>query len=559
MDPPQITGVVKITLPPADNPSKGKTITVFTISDPPSLPIQQQPQYQQQQQLQHESRFFTFRRRVLFSGSRIVLGFVGITVLALLLWSSFYSETLLELREPQDDREVNSFLFTLYPKKAAQQLFYRDAEVKLGKFVDRDTLLRIGSRLKQRQSNKLLSSSKSSTSTSSVDPSTVFPLVGNIYPDGLYYALVLIGNPPRPYYLDMDTGSDLTWIQCDAPCISCAKGPHPYYKPAKGKLVPHQDSLCTEVQISQNHEQPESGEQCDYEIEYADLSSSMGVLARDDLQLKIANGSEMQSNFVFGCAYDQQGQLLVSPADTDGILGLGRAKISLPSQLASQGIIRNVVGHCIRSDSDGGGYMFLGDDYVPRWGMTWVPMLNKPSIDFYHSEIVKISYGSAQLSLGGSDNSIAQIAFDSGSSYTYFTQEAYSGLVSSFKYFSAEGLVRDESDSTLPMCWQAKFRIRSVKDVKRFFKPLTLQFGSRWWIVSTKLIIPPEGYLIISGKGNVCLGILDGSNVHDGSTIILGDISLRGQLVVYDNINKKIGWIQSDCMKPKRLKSFPFF
>lgn len=34
---------------------------------------------------------------------------------------------------------------------------------------------------------------------------------------------MIVGNPPRPYYLDMDTGSDLTWIQCDAPCSSCAK------------------------------------------------------------------------------------------------------------------------------------------------------------------------------------------------------------------------------------------------------------------------------------------------------------------------------------------------
>lgn len=41
----------------------------------------------------------------------------------------------------------------------------------------------------------------------------------------LYYTQILVGNPPRPYHLDMDTGSDLTWIQCDAPCSSCAKVP----------------------------------------------------------------------------------------------------------------------------------------------------------------------------------------------------------------------------------------------------------------------------------------------------------------------------------------------
>jgi len=76
------------------------------------------------------------------------------------------------------------------------------------------------------------------------------------------------------------------------------------------------------------------------------------------------------------CAYDQQGQLLASPAKTDGILGLSAAKVSLPSQLANQGIINNVVGHCITSEANGGGYMFFGDDFVPRWGMTWVPAIS---------------------------------------------------------------------------------------------------------------------------------------------------------------------------------------
>lgn len=39
----------------------------------------------------------------------------------------------------------------------------------------------------------------------------------------LYFTYILVGTPPKWYYLDMDTGSDLTWIQCDAPCRSCGK------------------------------------------------------------------------------------------------------------------------------------------------------------------------------------------------------------------------------------------------------------------------------------------------------------------------------------------------
>lgn len=37
------------------------------------------------------------------------------------------------------------------------------------------------------------------------------------------------------------------------------------------------------------------------------------------------------------------------------------------------------------------------------------------------------------------------------------------------------------------------------------------------------------------------------------------DITMHGQLIVYDNVNQKIGWIESDCMKPWSSKSFSFF
>ncbi|KAK1314147.1 Aspartic proteinase Asp1 [Acorus calamus] len=353
-----------------------------------------------------------------------------------------------------------------------------------------------------------------------------------------------------------DTGSDLTWIQCDAPCTSCAKGPHPLYKPTKGKIIPPKDTLCVELQRNQNVH-CDSCQQCDYEIAYADRSSSMGVLARDELHLEITNDGVMKSDFVFGCAYDQQGQLLVSPAKTDGILGLSNAEVSLPSQLVSQGVIRDVIGHCISGDAAGGGYLMLGDDYVPLWGMTWVQMLLGP-MNYYEAEVKKMSYGGQNLAIGGSISNTGRVIFDTGSSYTYFTKEAYLGLISSLKDISPR-LTLDTSDETLPVCWRADFPVRFIHDVKQFFKPLKLHFRNKWWVLQTSMQIPPEGYLIISKKGNVCLGILDGSEVHDGLTNILGDISLRGQLVVYDNINQKIGWVESDCTKPHRLNSFPFF
>ncbi|KAJ1698807.1 hypothetical protein LUZ63_007319 [Rhynchospora breviuscula] len=534
---PQLHGVVIISLPPSDDPSKGKTITAFTLSDgdssfAPPPPTSSSP----------FSQSLSTPRPSLFSPKKAIYSLLAAVFIAVSMYGCLYSEfpvQLLsgsELGEEMRKNDTKSFLLQLYPKQRGR-ILREIGDVKLAQVKVRDGI-------EERKTR--------SDSTDLVNSSTVFPIQGNVYPDGQYYTSIFVGNPPRPYYLDVDTGSDLTWIQCDAPCTNCAKGPHPLYRPAKGKIVPPRDSLCQELQGNQNY--CATCRQCDYEIEYADRSSSVGVLARDEMHLITSDGDKEKLSFVFGCAYDQRGQLLASPAKTDGILGLSGARISLPSQLANQGVISNIIGHCITSEPSGGGYLFLGDDYVPRWGVTWVSTLNGLS-SLYHTSVQKMRFGNQELSAGGQGNKLIQVIFDSGSSYTYFPHDAYTNLVSSLKSISS--LVQDDSDKTLPLCWKTDFPISSINDVKKYFKPVTLHFANRWLFVPTTYVIPPEGYLIISEKGNVCLGIFDGMDVQHGSTIILGDISLRGKLVIYDNEQNRIGWVQSNCVKPQKT-NFPF-
>ncbi|XP_052180039.1 aspartyl protease APCB1 isoform X1 [Diospyros lotus] len=553
---------------PLSDPSQAKTITTFTLSDlplPALLPAElpehhhplPDPPLPYHSALNPEPHLLR-RAPFLFDNRGVLFGLLGLTLVALILLAFPSSNALFKLHSPNDesDRSPSSFFFPLFLKLGVRKMSQRDIMLKFGRVLRKDSqnlLVWFNDGLKYSKNSKLVSTA------SNFDSTAILPLRGNVYPDGLYFTYVLVGSPPKPYFLDMDTGSDLTWVQCDAPCTSCAKGAHPLYKPTKSKIIPSKDSLCAEVQRNQKTGYCETCLQCDYEIEYADQSSSMGVLARDEFRLMFANGSFMKSNFVFGCAYDQQGLLLNSLGMTDGIVGLSRAKVSLPSQLASQGIINNVVGHCLTTDAGLGGYMFLGDELVPYWKMSWVPMLNSLSTNLYHSEIVKMNYGNKKLSLGGKDDGPRWVVFDSGSSYTYFTKKAYSDLIASLKDISNEGHIQDVSDPTLPICWQAKFPVRSVSEVKQYFKPLTLQLGGKWWFASRRFHIQPEGYLVISKNGNVCLGILDGSKEHDGAAFILGDVSLRGQLVVYDNVRQKIGWARSDCIRPLKLKDLPPF
>lgn len=378
---------------------------------------------------------------------------------------------------------------------------------------------------------------------------TIFPLRGNVFPDGLYYVVARFGNPSREFFLDMDTGSDLTWLQCDAPCSNCAKGPHALYKPRKANLVDCSEAACSTVQAGSKFGCDHGTGQCDYEIMYADGGYSLGVLVQDQLAMILTNRSWGYTKAVFGCAYNQQGSLAKSPTFTDGVLGLSSSAASLLSQLAEQGIIKNVFAHCISGDGNNGGYLFLGDKLLPARGITWASLLGKPATKNYMVAVEDVFFGDASMRLGSKGFGTA--IFDSGTSYTYLPSSLYAKVALAIRNsLVGSGFERDLTDNTLPLCWKYNAPISALKDVHHMFKPLVFEFRSSGWFRKTsKMQLTPEGYLIINSKGNVCLGLLDGNVMGNDGPIIIGDISMRGILVVYDNENHQLGWLKSDCRK----------
>ncbi|CAL5206624.1 unnamed protein product [Lathyrus oleraceus] len=366
--------------------------------------------------------------------------------------------------------------------------------------------------------------------------SAVFRLHGNVYPLGYYTVSLNIGYPPKIYDLDIDSGSDLTWVQCDAPCNGCTKPREQLYKP-KNNLVQCVDQLCAGVHLTSDYHCDTPNDQCDYEVEYADHGSSLGVLVRDYVPLQFTNGSVLHPKIAFGCGYDQKYSGPTSPPATTGVLGLGNGRTSVLSQLHSLGLIRNVVGHCL---SGRGGYLFFGDDFIPSSGIVWIPMLPSSSEKHY-------SLGPAELLFNGKLTTVKglELIFDSGSSYTYFNSKAYHAIVDLVNNeLKGKQLTRATEDPSLPICWKGAKSFKSVTDVKNYFKPLALRFKKG---KNLQMLIPPEAYLIVTKHGNVCLGILDGTEVGLGDLNIIGDISLQDKMVIYDNERQQIGWISSDC------------
>ncbi|KAJ1388126.1 Xylanase inhibitor, C-terminal [Sesbania bispinosa] len=342
--------------------------------------------------------------------------------------------------------------------------------------------------------NQLLTSKnrKPPVSFHSLVSSTIFPVHGNVHPRGYYTVILNIGNPPKPFELDIDTGSDLTWVECDAPCKGCTMPRNQLYKP-HDNIVKCGDPLCAAIKsVPSHHQCTNPNAQCGYEIKYADHGRSRGVLVRDNVPLQSTNGSLLRPMVAFGCGYDQEYHTPNPPPSIAGVLGLGYGKISILSQLHSMGLIRNVVGHCL--SVKGGGYLFFGDKFIPSSGVVWTPISQQSSL------IKRYESGPADLFFNEKPTSVKglQLIFDSGSTYTYFNPQAYKALVD---------MVR----------WE--------------WKLMSLNYYQ----------------CVLMSHGNVCLGILNGSEVGLGNSNIIGDISLQDKMVIYDNERQQIGWVNANC------------
>ncbi|XP_020226059.1 aspartic proteinase Asp1 [Cajanus cajan] len=372
-----------------------------------------------------------------------------------------------------------------------------------------------------------------------IPPSSVaFRIQGNVYPLGYYTVSFPIGNPPKLYDLDIDTGSDFTWVQCDAPCSGCTIPRNSQYKP-RGNLVKCGDPLCGAIQSAPSHPCADPNGQCDFEVEYADQGSSLGVLVRDNIPLKLSNGSLARPMLSFGCGYDLHSGHSPPPS-TAGVLGLGNGKTSILFQLNSLGLIRNVVGHCL--SGRGGGFLFFGDKFIPQSGVVWTPILQSSSSSVKHYKT-----GPADLFFNGKPTPIKglELTFDSGSSYTYFNSQAHRALVQLVTNdIKGKPLSRATEDQTLPVCWKGPKPFKSLHDVSSNFKPLALSFTKS---KNSLLQLPPQAYLIVTKYGNVCLGILDGTEIGLGNINIIGDISLQDKIVIYDNEKHQIGWAPATC------------
>ncbi|WVZ24697.1 hypothetical protein V8G54_003241 [Vigna mungo] len=264
----------------------------------------------------------------------------------------------------------------------------------------------------QRLRNALHHSLDRVNSFKHVNP-TKTPLTTN---GGVYFMKYSIGTPP----FEVVGGSDLIWTQC-RPCIRCYKQNPPIFDPSKSKsyhTLPCNSSFCSSRYV----ESPRcSRGTCQYFYDYFDNSHTAGNLATETITIGNENPIS-SSKTVFGCAHDSAGTF---PSTGSGIIGLGRGKLSLLSQLG----IRKL-SYCLPPSLRNTNKIVLGEDAVVSGAeVVRIPLATKSSE--YRITLESLSVGEKRIEFEKQEDVMeGNMAVDSGTTFTFLPAALYNGLVS---------------------------------------------------------------------------------------------------------------------------------
>ncbi|KAG0514077.1 hypothetical protein BDA96_10G158700 [Sorghum bicolor] len=243
-----------------------------------------------------------------------------------------------------------------------------------------------------------------------------------------FVVTVGFGSPAQNYTLSIDTGSDVSWIQC-LPCSGhCYKQHDPVFDPTKSatySAVP-----CGHPQCAAAGGKCSNSGTCLYKVTYGDGSSTAGVLSHETLSL---SSTRDLPGFAFGCGQTNLGEF----GGVDGLVGLGRGALSLPSQAAAT--FGATFSYCLPSYDTTHGYLTMGsttpaasndDDDVQYTAM--IQKEDYPSL--YFVEVVSIDIGGYILPVPPTVFTRDGTLFDSGTILTYLPPEAYASLRDRFKF-----------------------------------------------------------------------------------------------------------------------------
>lgn len=348
----------------------------------------------------------------------------------------------------------------------------------------------------------------------------------------LHYANVSVGTPSVSFLVALDTGSNLLWLPCDcSSCVHSLGSPSGtvklnIYSPntsSTSEKVPCNSTLCSQTQRNRC---PSDQSNCPYQVVYlSNGTSSTGYFVQDLLHLISDNGQSkaVDAKITFGCGQVQTGSFLTGGAP-NGLFGLGMSNISVPSTLAHNGYTSGSFSMCF--SPDGIGRISFGDKGSTGQGET--PFIQGQT----RSSLYNISI--TQTSIGGQASDLVYSAiFDSGTSFTYLNDPAYTLIAESFN-----NMVNETRRSTTEVPFDYCYDI-SANQTELTIPTVTLVMsGGASFNVTDPIVVVQ----LADGSNVYCLGMIKSEDVN-----IIGQNFLTGHRIVFDRERMILGWKPSNC------------
>ncbi|XP_068314901.1 aspartic proteinase CDR1-like [Pyrus communis] len=349
---------------------------------------------------------------------------------------------------------------------------------------------------------------------------------------GDYIMRFKVGTPEVDTFGVFDTGSHLTWLQCE-PCDQCFSQTIPIYNPASSQS--YEKAMCGSVvcNTASGARCPNPNGECKYEINYMDGSFTEGDVATETVTLEDdgLSGNISFQNIIIGCGHSNVDTTAGYPAP--GIVGLSRQ----PSSLVSQ-IPLHRISYCIPSKDK-------GNHSSVRFGSAAVITEEETQ-----TSLLSGQYGLYQLSLEGISidgtllnisRSVFDMTADRGGvfmdSATTFTLLAFDAFIE-FKLGMMNALSDfkpvTDVDGLFPLCYDYRsgFRLDITPEIVFHFTGLDFPLGD-------------ENTWIVNSEGNLCLAM----SLNEGSSdyTIFGMYQQQNVNVGYDLDNNIVSLKYRDC------------
>ncbi|KAL1552563.1 aspartyl protease family protein-like protein [Salvia divinorum] len=349
---------------------------------------------------------------------------------------------------------------------------------------------------------------------------------GSSLGSGNYLVSVGLGVPKKTLSLIFDTGSDLTWTQCQPCARSCYKQQDPIFDPktsASYSNISCTSTTCSQLSSATGNTPSCSAGTCSYGIQYGDQSFSVGLFSKDTLT--IAN--DVFPNFQFGCGQNNQGLF----GRTAGLMGLGRDPLSIISQTAAR--YKKYFSYCLPSKSSSTGHLTLGKPRKRGKGVRFTPFDSSQGSSFYFITVASIYVSGQPLPIGQAVFKTAGTIIDSGTVITRLPPPAYSALSAAFKQ-GMKNYPAAPAYSILDTCFDfSNYTAITIPTV-------SFAFGG-----GVKVNLIPSGILIPVSSTVACLAFAANGDAAD--TGIFGNMQQLTYEVVYDVTGGKLGFGAAGC------------